>query len=78
MVKNRVFREYKENELDIIYVNGKQYMPFDAFKHIYEIDTFISHNGKLYGRPMTLRELGHKKAEKPNKNYRNSSERHAS
>jgi len=62
MVKNRVYRDYKD--LPLIYINDKQYAPFDSFTFIYPIDFIISHKGKLYVRPLSLKELGYKKPQK--------------
>lgn len=56
MVKNHA---YEETELHIqnTIINGKAYIPFKFMNNIYPIDDIISHQGKLYIRPLSLREL---------------------
>lgn len=55
MVKNQVYEFVGEVENTII--NGKAYIPFRYFNNIYSHDEIISHNGELYVRPLSIREL---------------------
>lgn len=55
-MKNPVYEEINFPIQDII-INKKHYIPFSFMMHIYPIDEIISHQGKLYIRPLSLKEL---------------------
>ena len=57
MVKNRVYEAV--GKIENTYINGKAYIPFKFMNNIYDIDDIVSHQGKLYVRPLSRRELRH-------------------